>query len=53
MAEQLKITGKEQLYSSTAHAHQHFTMCSSKSVVYTFTKLPMIVSLYYYTMSET
>ena len=38
MSEQYRTIGRTSFYSLTAHAHQHYTMCSNKDDVPEFTK---------------
>ena len=40
-------------YELTEHACQHCTMCNNKYGLPEFTRLPIILSLYYYSISET
>ena len=53
MHEQCRIIGWDRLSSSTVHTHQHFSMCSDKSSIPEFPKLPMIESLYNSTILDT
>ena len=53
MCEQFRTIGRALFYWQTAHAHQHCTICNNKYDAPEFTRLPMIVSLYDSSISDT
>ena len=53
MCEKYITIGIYLFYSLTAHKLQHCTVCNNKSTVPEFIRLPMIVSLYDYSISDT
>ena len=53
MREQYRTICRALLYSLTTHSRQNYTMCNNKSSVHEFPRLPMIVSLYDSSISDT